>query len=719
MATSGYFYTSGWSDATCTDCYIFSWSLSSQNVEGNYSVISWSLKGAGGVDGYWTNVQEKYVTVNGSTQSNSTIQKTYNGTVAFSGTTTIYHNSDGTKSFSAFAGGAFYYFGSYNSTGSGTWELPAIPRASTMSFGEFTMGTAGTITITPANASFTHTISYHFGNKTGTIVTKTSNTSVSWTPPLADFASQIPNDVRGYGSLTITTYSGSTTIGSKKYTMYCNLPTSVVPTVGAITLDPVNITTRDGTSRDILVKGKNKLTLSVSGCSAGTGSSIASYTYSGQNTSSGVISSTSYTSASNIDPAISGASSTLTYTVKVTDTRGRAASSTKTISCYNYDQPEITSFNAYRVASSSSTAENDNGTYIYCTYTAKYYSVNNTNKIYSFNIAGVTSSNVTYNSWTTSTSSGVVTATGSAIISNCAITSAYKLTATLVDNYGVTATSAKTVFSAERILNVRPSGSGIALGKIATTDNVLDSKWSIKTDGTITAAGAINTSDPATTMKNLTYKGNNVIASAADDTITNWAALQNLATTYYNGNGSLSAKPSGNGFLINISGGGTQIHQLWTEQNSGADGSLFHRGGNSNGWYSWRQVLDTSNYTTYVSPKPSVLYDSTSGTTGTVTLSSSAANFSYLEIFLYKDNTSGWWSVKVPSPNGKVVQVGTTYYTNASGVGLQVIGKTVTISGTSITAGTEFYMNFNDSTGAVKAIGGQTSIKIMRVVGYN
>lgn len=109
--------------------YTFSWSLISQSIEGNYSDISWSLKGAGGSnDYYWVYVREKYVTVNGATQSNSDLQTTYNGTIAFSGTSRIYHNADGTKSFSASAGGAFEYYGSYNSTGSGTWELPTIPR---------------------------------------------------------------------------------------------------------------------------------------------------------------------------------------------------------------------------------------------------------------------------------------------------------------------------------------------------------------------------------------------------------------------------------------------------------------------------------------------------------------------------------------------------------------------------------------------------------------
>ena len=703
MATSGYFYTSGWSDATCTDCYIFSWSLSSQNIEGNYSVISWSLKGAGGNDGYWTNVKEKYVTVNGSTQSNSTIQQTYNGTVAFSGTTTIYHNADGTKSFSASAGGAFYTYGSYNSTGSGTWELPAIPRASTISFGEFTIGSAGTITITPANSSFTHTISYHFGNKTGTIVTKTSNTSVSWTPPLSDFASQIPNDVRGYGSLTITTYSGSTTIGSKKYTMYCNLPASVVPTVGTITLTPVAIN-----GQNILVQNKNKLQISVGTCSAGTGSSIKSYTFSGPGVST-TTTSTSITSSGNIS-----SSGTLTYTVKVTDNRGRTASKTATIQCYEWILPSVKIKKVYRVAASGDTTENGSGQIIRLSYELNYASVNNNNSVtvtlYSKNLSG------SYSALGNLTVSGQ---SGTHYQGGFSASNTYSIYLKITDSYsGSSNSQVATIFSQGRTFNVRPSGNGIALGKMAETDNLLDSKWAIKTDGDITSTGSMNATG-------------GIIAGSSTQTSapTNGICVHDIrsATVTPNSLGDKNAnfyfQPINSVWhsILHVKGW-SDNYAAWelagNANNVSNDNSLMYRQGVGTTWGEWQTVFTNKNYTNYAAPKPVNLYNNSSGSTGTIKLSETAANFSYIEIFLYKDSASGWWSVKVPSPNGKVVQVGTQYYTAASSVGIQLIGKTVTISATTITPGTEFYMNFHSSEAKITALGGQTSIKIMRVDGY-
>lgn len=50
---------------------------------------------------------------------------------------------------------------------------------------------------------------------------------------------------------------------------------------------------------------------------------------------------------------------------------------------------------------------------------------------------------------------------------------------------------------------------------------------------------------------------------------------------------------------------------------------------------------------------PVTLYDNASGTTGTVTLSESAANFSYIEVFAYCGSSKRSASVKVPAPNGK------------------------------------------------------------------
>lgn len=106
----------------------FNWWQNGQNISGNYTDIGWNFVGCGGGT-TWYYTLNGYLNVNGSrvfTQSSSKVQLS-DGTVMASGTSRIYHNSDGTKWFSADGGATIYNYGTWQ-TGSGSWELPTIPR---------------------------------------------------------------------------------------------------------------------------------------------------------------------------------------------------------------------------------------------------------------------------------------------------------------------------------------------------------------------------------------------------------------------------------------------------------------------------------------------------------------------------------------------------------------------------------------------------------------
>lgn len=77
-------------------------------------------------------------------------------------------------------------------------------------------GETNTITITRNSSSFTHTVSYKIGATTGTIATKTSSTSLSFTVP----KSVIKQSPSGNQTCTITctTYNGTTSLGSNTCT---------------------------------------------------------------------------------------------------------------------------------------------------------------------------------------------------------------------------------------------------------------------------------------------------------------------------------------------------------------------------------------------------------------------------------------------------------------------------------------------------------------------
>ena len=229
----------------------FNWSQSSQSIANNNSVVSWSLQLIASGGSISSSASKSWsVTVNGSNYSGTNTVGVSNGqtkTLA-SGSTTIAHNADGTKSFSFSFSQQFDinysgvgWIGTKSGSGNGT--LKTIPRTSSVSSTNANIGENITITINRASSSFTHTLSYSFCNLKGKIATKTSSTSVSWKLPTTFYA-QIPNSKSSWGTITCDTYSGSTKIGSStcRFDVYVK-ESANKPGISATVVD-VNDTTK-------------------------------------------------------------------------------------------------------------------------------------------------------------------------------------------------------------------------------------------------------------------------------------------------------------------------------------------------------------------------------------------------------------------------------------------------------------------------------------------
>ena len=122
QVSSGSFNTS-----SCEGRYLtFNWSVHSTNTGENYKEIYWSLVGAG-VSGYVTCGNFKVVIEGETVYSSANRHDVWNGLVIASGYKKIYHNNDGTKTFSASAEAGIYTY-AVNCYGSGSWELPKIPK---------------------------------------------------------------------------------------------------------------------------------------------------------------------------------------------------------------------------------------------------------------------------------------------------------------------------------------------------------------------------------------------------------------------------------------------------------------------------------------------------------------------------------------------------------------------------------------------------------------
>lgn len=389
-ASSGAFETSVYNAAGSKypDRIRVEWS-SSQSVANNTSTIYWTVMSAGGWGSSESYVMAGPVTVSiaGVTvYSRSDRFAMHVGDVLDSGSFTLTHNSDGKQSFSAWAEAAIYTYAISSTRYDYYVELPQIPRASNVFilYGN-TIGSQIDIGISRAVSSFTHTLTWRFGGRTGTIAESSSSASITWTPPL-DLSSQIPNSESGAGTLTCITYNGNTEIGRKSISFTLKVPSYIGPSINKFepSIVPVDIK-----NCGLYVKNHTAVKWDVNAYGS-YGSTIKKCTISGQNLSyTFTNTSTSYTRTSET-LTISGEK---IYTVTVTDSRGRTASKTGRITIWDYNSPVITSANSFR--SNADGTLNGSGEYVTHKLTASFYTLqgNNTIKIEVFNKE---SSNPTY-----------------------------------------------------------------------------------------------------------------------------------------------------------------------------------------------------------------------------------------------------------------------------------------------------------------------------------
>ena len=288
------------------------WSQNSQNIEDNSTIINWSCGFHPGHKYYLNAIKMSSVVINGvevysgGTYSNIT---DYKDRTFASAVLKIAHTPDGSKSFTISGFSGWIYNSGTTYASSQTFTLPTIPRASSVSCSTANIGSNATITISRASSSFTHTLSYTFGSLSGTIATKTSSTSVSWTIPTTFYA-QIPNDKSGTGTITCYTYNGSTLIGSK--------PTSFTATVNESASKPtLNPTAVDSNATTTALTGdSSKFIKYYSNASVSTGASARnSATLTSQKITCGA---KSISSASGTINAVESGS----FTFSATDSRG-------------------------------------------------------------------------------------------------------------------------------------------------------------------------------------------------------------------------------------------------------------------------------------------------------------------------------------------------------------------------------------------------------------
>lgn len=339
MASSGSFNTSGYSGRYLT----FAWNVASQDVANNRTVINWSLKGAGGSTTNWFMSGNFKVLINGQQVyfSSDRIQL-YNGTPVAKGTFTINHNNDGTASFGAYAEGAIWAY-AVNCSGSGSWSLPTIPRASQPSINtwpnnspNFNIGDKITIHMNRAASVFTHTVKFNYGSTSVTVATGVTNSCTFDTSTIANaLYALIPNANTYSNTISVTTYNGSTNIGTKT----CPYNAKVVnanPTFSAAYLDSNSTTAGVTGNNQIIVRNKSTLRVNVTSAAAQKSATLktAKCVILGQTVSANISGSSATLNIGTINT-----SQNTTASVTVTDSRGNSTTKNLTITVADWQAP--------------------------------------------------------------------------------------------------------------------------------------------------------------------------------------------------------------------------------------------------------------------------------------------------------------------------------------------------------------------------------------------
>lgn len=381
------------------------------------------------------------------------INNTTSGTsLLYSKTLDIAHTPEGTKALSC---SASYTSGvsSGTVTASASKVLTPISRGSTISAAKGTLGKEQTLTVTRKSSSFTHTVEYSCGSVPKTpIVSKSSSTSIKWTP-LLDLAKQNPNGNSVSITLTVTTYNGSSAIGSYTTSFVAAIP-AIKPTASMVLSDPTGLKTTYGG----YVQRKSKLKVLLAG-TGNLGSTIKNYKIKvGGDTYSG--------SEKTVELTAAGA---LAITGTVTDSRTQSGEAVQDIVVLAYSGPRISGISSTR-CTQNGTPQAD-GAYAKVTFSAGITPLNNRNSAtYSveYRKEGVSS----WSSVAATAAAGNYAPSNVSVIFAADPESAFEVRVVAADDFGEVSSSPRTVPIAFALLQGDTTGTGLAIGQMATEPGV-------------------------------------------------------------------------------------------------------------------------------------------------------------------------------------------------------------------------------------------------------
>lgn len=390
-------------------------------------------------------------------------------TTLFSRTLTVTHEPDGTLVLNTStewrinAPGS----GSYNYTGTTSAKnfnkaLSVIPRGSTITAPDSAnMGSSISITVTQADASFSHRLYYKTPNGSDVLIgSHAGDNTYSWTV-YNDASSMAPDVNKEYYSISCRTYFTNDFTGD-----YVESGMSMLVYVGASDYPTISIdnVTESG---NVPIGFPFLVGLSVpqitTTANAYANATLASRTYSLSNGDTQTITTSAQVDTATMTRVLNTVTTTLT--AAATDSRSNSGTATQTITAFAYAAPTI----ELRVTRADSNGNADAvGTY--CKVEAKWtwQSIMNPSELNGATIA--ISVNGTPTATYTTATNAPATFTQIALLSGMAITNQYVIDAVITDTVGQSAPDSKTITKSQMPLSMYDDGNeiGVTMGRMAT-----------------------------------------------------------------------------------------------------------------------------------------------------------------------------------------------------------------------------------------------------------